>query len=92
MWAGTEDPADIALYVMHMPRGGALGAWLGGASAVTAEEDMLRWVEHAVWASQSSKPKQMKPRDYPEGVQEQEQRIARIKQAARRFKNRRRTT
>lgn len=90
MWTGREDPLEVAHYVAHMPRGGALGAWIGGESAITGEEDMLRWVEHAVWASQSSKPKQVKPRPYPEGEYERQQRVERIKAGARRFKRRRR--
>jgi hypothetical protein len=88
MWTGAEDPEDIATYVRHMPRGGALGVWLGGQSALTGEEDMLRWIEHAVWASQSSKPKRVKPRPYPEGEHERQQRLERLRSGASRFKQR----
>lgn len=89
MWMGREDPLDVAHLVVHMPRGGALGAWLGGPNALSGEEDMLRWVEHAVWASQSSKPKKIKPRAYPEGVHQREERMRRLQRQARRFKKRR---
>lgn len=89
MWMGREDPLDIAYYVVHMPCGGALGAWLGGPNALSGEEDMLRWVEHAVWASQSSKPKKIQPRPYPEGEHERKEKLRRLHRQARRFKNRR---
>lgn len=90
MWLGYEDAREIAAYVQHMPRGGALGAWLGGQMAVSDETDMLRLVEHAIWASQAEHPNKVKLRDYPEGEAERQRKLEIFRRNARRYKRRRR--
>lgn len=66
----------VAHYVAYMPRGGAIGEWLGGTAAISDVVEALRQVEWASVAPHLPKGSKVKPREYPEGIRKQEERDA----------------
>lgn len=80
MRAGLEDVLEVADYAAHLPRGSAMGEWVGGVMAVTPDVEAL-WEISYILAQVNSK-KKVKPRTLPEGVREREQREARKRQHA----------
>lgn len=79
---GEEDLYEVADMVALMPRGGAIGEWIGGASAITAEVEAMDRVEYAAIVPHLPKNSKVKPRGYPDGIRAIEAReaIAREKQ------------
>lgn len=82
MYAGLEEPVEVAHMAVHMPRGGAVGEWFGGPSAITGEVEALWGVELAVARSSTDKPSKVKPPDYPEGVRVAVQKAAKAEAKA----------
>lgn len=76
MYAGCEGVLEVAAMVAHMPRGGAIGEWFGGALAITAEVEALWEQAYILTVVNSDKPKKVKPRPMPEGVRDREEREA----------------
>lgn len=74
MLAGETDLLELAHYAAHIPRGGAVGEWYGGALAISAEVEALWENTHMLAVVNSEKPKSVKPRKMPEGVKRARQR------------------
>ena len=70
LWSGRRSPRTVANAAAHLPRGGAVGEWVGGPMAVTAEVEST-WEVSYVLAQANSK-KNVKPREFPKGVREVE--------------------
>lgn len=66
VWAGREDVGEVADMIAHVPRGSAIGEWIGGHLAITAEVEAA-WETSYILAAVNSK-KKTKPRPMPEGV------------------------
>lgn len=81
---GEEDTLEVAHCAAHLPRGGAVGEWLGGSDAVTAEVEALWAVEFAAYAPHLKSNSNAKPREFPPGVRELERREDKKRQTARR--------
>lgn len=77
IYDGSEDVIEVSNMVAHMPRGGAIGEWLGGPMAVTAEVEALWENTYILTAVNSEKPKKVKPREFPEGIRTIQEREAR---------------
>jgi hypothetical protein len=90
MHTGRVSVSAVADYAGNIPRGGAIGQAMGGAMAITAEEDALWSVEHAIvmaaWATNGRSGKQPKRREYPEGTVAEEQRRQKVIAQARAHK------
>ncbi|KKI20561.1 MULTISPECIES: hypothetical protein [unclassified Leucobacter] len=76
MYAGRIDPVEIADCVALVPRGGAIGQWLGKADAVTLEAEILNDVWYAALAPHLGPKSKVKPRELPEGVREMNRKAA----------------
>lgn len=70
MWAGVELVGEVADYAANLPRGGAVGQWLGGDRAITDEVESLWLIERAVYATNAEKPEKVQTREYPIGARE----------------------
>lgn len=46
MYAGKEDPLEVADMLANVPRGGAVHQWTGGWGAITSEDEALRRIEY----------------------------------------------
>lgn len=84
MYAGNEDVLEVAHMAAHMPSGGAVGEWYGGAIAVSAEVLALWELSHIV--AQVNSEKKVKPRAMPEGVRDAEHKRAKALDKAARYK------
>ena len=72
LYQGRRSVRAVANAAAHLPRGGAVGEWFGGAFAVTAEVEAL-WENSHILAQVNSK-KKLKPRKMPEGERKAQQR------------------
>lgn len=68
MWDGSESVSDVADWAAHLPRGGAVGEWYGGALAITAETEAM-W-ELTFTVAQVNSKKKLKPRAMPKGLRD----------------------
>lgn len=76
MYRGEYTAREISIYTKHLPRGGAVGEFIGGPDAITAEQEDLWVVQHLLaglgWQNAGSKGPAPKMRDYPKGWSEQQ--------------------
>lgn len=73
---GRVPLVSAANCVAHVPRGGAIGEWIGGALAVTAEVEAVMNLTYVSMMAASDKPKKVKRPEFPAGVREQRRREA----------------
>lgn len=84
MRAGMIPVLTVANCAAHLPRGGAVGEWVGGAMAITAETEALWEIAHIT--AQVNSKKKLKPRPMPEGVREQQRKLERRAEQMRRWR------
>lgn len=75
MYRGRVSVRKVSVLAAHLPRGGAVGARLGGAAAISEETEAAWLVETALYrishAEGGGKGKAPEMRPYPPGVAEQ---------------------
>lgn len=76
MYAGVEDPLEVAHMAAHMPRGGAVGEWYGGQLAITAEVEAIWESNYLLSLPVAKNPKGVKPRPFPDGARVTAARLA----------------
>lgn len=97
VYAGLEDPLEVAELVVHAPRGARVHQVEGGANAITSETEgawLVEWaVAQSIYQAGGNKGAAPKMRDYPEGLRaiqaRQDKKLSKLEraEARRRMRN-----
>lgn len=87
LWSGRKSIRAVSSAAAHLPRGGAVGEWLGGEIAISKEVAAL-WENTHVLA-QANSEKKIKPRPMPEGIRDAERKREQALAKARRYRAKR---